>query len=112
MHDAICETTKLASSIENICKFEIDDFQFGDSHFVWNGSFSYDSNEINFRKNVKCFQLVQQRGSIFNAKFFFDWGNKFWKFQEYYILKLHPISNINFNPDKSAFLSKTSSLYL
>ena len=69
MHDTICETTKLASSIDNICKFEIDDLIFMDLHWVFNGSFSYDSNEINFRKNVKCFQLVQQRGSVFSTPY-------------------------------------------
>ena len=69
MHDIICETTKLASSIDNICKFEIEDFIWGDYKSVDNGSFSYDSNDINSRKDVKCFQLVQQRGSLFHVKY-------------------------------------------
>ena len=71
MHDTICETPKLASSSDNICKFEIDDYILTDYNQVNNGSFSYDSNQINSGKAVKCFQPVQQRGSLRNTKYAF-----------------------------------------
>ena len=62
IHDTICETTKFATSIANVCQFEITYDQFSldwGIHRVQNGSFSYNSNEDGSETKIKCFQPVQ-----------------------------------------------------